>query len=71
MSTQQGFGRILDDIALGRLAGAAVAQQRIATADIAKRTLLETSMMPAGLVNDLTITEFASLLDYLESLAQK
>ena len=49
----------------------AAQQQRIAKADIVKRTQVETSMMPAGLVNDLTITEFASLLDYLESLAQK
>ena len=49
----------------------AAQQQRIAKADITKRTQVETSMMPAGLVNDLTITEFASLLDYLESLAQK
>ena len=47
----------------------AAQQQRIATADIAKRTLVETSLMPSGLVNDLTVTEFASLLDYLESLS--
>jgi len=44
-------------------------QQRITKADIAKRTQMETSLMPTGLVNDLTITEFASLLDYLESLS--
>jgi putative heme-binding domain-containing protein len=49
----------------------AAQEQRIAKADITKRTLVETSMMPAGLVNDITVTEFASLLDYLESLAQK
>jgi putative heme-binding domain-containing protein len=47
----------------------AAQQERITRTDIAKRTALETSLMPAGLVNDLTLTEFASLLDYLESLS--
>ena len=47
----------------------AAQQQRIMKADIAKRTSMETSLMPSGLVNDLTISEFASLLDYLESLS--
>lgn len=42
---------------------------RINRTDIAKRTSLETSLMPAGLVNDLTLTEFASLRDDLESLS--
>ena len=49
----------------------AAQQQRIVKADIARRTSMETSLMPAGLVNDLTLTEFASLLDYLESLSTK
>ncbi len=41
------------------------------TADIAKRDKLPVSMMPPGLVSNLTIREFASLLDYLESLSKK
>lgn len=40
------------------------------TGDIAKREKLPTSMMPPGLVNAATLYEFASLLDYLESLAK-
>ena len=40
-------------------------------ADIAKRDTLPTSLMPVGLVNNLTVFEFASLLDYLEALAKK
>ncbi|MEO6739144.1 MAG: c-type cytochrome, partial [Chthoniobacteraceae bacterium] len=39
--------------------------------DIAKRETLPTSIMPPGLVNNLTVREFASLLDYLESLVPK
>ena len=35
------------------------------TADIVERQRLETSMMPAGLVNALSYEEFASLLSYL------
>jgi putative membrane-bound dehydrogenase-like protein len=42
-----------------------------ATKDIAKREKLPISMMPPGLVNTLTVHEFASLLDYLESLVKK
>ncbi|MFZ4767027.1 MAG: c-type cytochrome, partial [Roseimicrobium sp.] len=42
-----------------------------ATKDIAKRDKLPISMMPPGLVNTFTVYEFASLLDYLESLAKK
>ncbi|HTI70933.1 MAG TPA: discoidin domain-containing protein [Candidatus Limnocylindria bacterium] len=38
---------------------------------ISKRTKLETSIMPEGLAANLTVKEFASLLDYLESLAKK
>ena len=45
-------------------------QQKFATADIAKRTTVETSYMPPGLTADLTVTEFASLLDYIESLSK-
>jgi putative membrane-bound dehydrogenase-like protein len=39
-------------------------------ADIAKRDTLPTSLMPPGLLNNLTVREFASLLDYLESLSK-
>ena len=45
-------------------------QQRFAAADIAKRTQVDTSFMPPGLTANLTITEFASLLDYIESLGK-
>ncbi len=41
------------------------------TADIAKREKLPNSLMPPGLVSGLTVREFASLLDYLESLSKK
>lgn len=41
------------------------------TEQIASRTRLPNSLMPSGLVNNLTLHEFASLLDYLESLAKK
>ena len=47
----------------------AAQQQRIATADIAKRTAMEVSLMPP-VAGDLTVTEFASLLDYIESLSR-
>ncbi len=39
--------------------------------DIAKRTKLERSIMPEGLVANLSVKEFASLLDYLEALAKQ
>ncbi len=39
--------------------------------DIVKRETLPTSIMPPGLVNNLTVREFSSLLDYLEALAAK
>jgi hypothetical protein len=32
---------------------------------------LPNSLMPPGVVNGLTLREFASLLDYLESLSKK
>jgi len=41
------------------------------TADIKERLKLPTSMMPPGLMTNFTVHEFASLLDYLESLAKK
>jgi putative heme-binding domain-containing protein len=41
------------------------------TDDIAKREKLPNSLMPPGLVSGLTLREFASLLDYMESLSKK
>ena len=41
------------------------------TSDIAKRDKLPTSMMPPMLMNNFTVKEFASLLDYLEALVKK
>ena len=38
---------------------------------ITSRSTLPTSMMPPGLMAGFTIREFASLLDYLESLSKK
>lgn len=43
----------------------------IATASIASRSTDPRSMMPEGLVNPLSEYDFASLLDYLESLAKQ
>jgi putative membrane-bound dehydrogenase-like protein len=44
----------------------------INTADIAKREKSESvSLMPPGLVHNLSIQDFASLLDYLEALAKE
>jgi len=40
-------------------------------ADIASRQKLPNSLMPPGLADPLTLREFASLLDYLESLSKK
>ena len=41
------------------------------TASIAKRDKLPMSIMPPGLMMNFTVKEFASLLDYLESLVKK
>ncbi|HEX8202335.1 MAG TPA: c-type cytochrome, partial [Isosphaeraceae bacterium] len=46
------------------------AEVPIPTAQIEERRRLDTSVMPEGLVNDLTIREFASLLDYLQAPAK-
>jgi putative heme-binding domain-containing protein len=43
----------------------------IPVADIARRVRLQKSIMPEGLVANLTVKEFASLLDYLEALNAK
>lgn len=44
---------------------------QIAVSDIAQRRKLEKSLMPEGLAANLTVKELASLIAYLESLAQK
>ena len=41
------------------------------TEDIAKRETLEVSMMPPGLMNANMVSDLASVVDYLESLAKK
>jgi len=40
----------------------------VATSDVAKEGLRPRSMMPEGLVNALTLREFSSLVDYLQTL---
>jgi putative heme-binding domain-containing protein len=52
-------------IELRNVAGAI---QKLSAADVTKEEVLKTSMMPPGLVNSLTVQEFASLIDYLQSL---
>jgi putative heme-binding domain-containing protein len=47
------------------------AEQKIAVGDIQERQKLPTSLMPPGLMNQLTVKDFASLLDYLEVLAKQ
>ena len=41
------------------------------TSNITKRDKVPVSLMPPGLVSTLTVREFASLLDYLQSLSKK
>lgn len=43
-------------------------EHRIAIDEIDERMTLPTSVMPAGLLNTFSVHEFASLLDYIESL---
>jgi len=43
----------------------------IPVASIDERSTSPVSVMPEGLVRDITVPEFASLLDYLEALARK
>jgi putative heme-binding domain-containing protein len=42
--------------------------QKIPTSQVKAEVVQKTSMMPPGLVNNLTLHEFASLLDYLQTL---
>ena len=46
-------------------------EHTVTKSDIAKRTTLPTSIMPPALLNNYSVKELASLLDYLESLAKK
>ena len=41
------------------------------TSQIVERAKSDVSVMPEGLVKGITVKEFASLLDYLESLSKK
>ena len=54
-----------------RLRNIAAQEFTFKTADIKERQKLPMSMMPPGLMMNFTVKEFASLLDYLESLAKK
>jgi putative heme-binding domain-containing protein len=47
------------------------AEHRVAKAAIEERTKLPTSAMPEGLVADLSVAQFASLLDYIEEMKIK
>ena len=44
---------------------------QIKVSDIAKRNKTDLSVMPEGLVANLTLEQFASLLEYLEGLSKK
>jgi len=55
-------------ITLEALSDGQGAEHRVATAAIAERTKLPTSVMPEGLVADLTLAQFASLIDYVQAL---
>jgi putative membrane-bound dehydrogenase-like protein len=50
------------------LRNVAAQEVQVKVADVAKREKLEKSLMPEGLVAPLTVSDFASLLDYLERL---
>ncbi|MDG1173935.1 MAG: c-type cytochrome, partial [Opitutales bacterium] len=46
-------------------------EHHLAKADITERTKMPNSMMPAGLMNNFSVKEFASLLDYIVGLSTK
>ncbi|MDC3283956.1 c-type cytochrome [Opitutales bacterium] len=46
-------------------------EHQIAKADITERTKMPNSMMPAGLMHNFSVKEFASLLDYIVGLSVK
>ena len=45
-------------------------EHRVRKSDIEERSQLPTSVMPEGMVSDLSIAQFASLLDYIETLVK-
>jgi putative heme-binding domain-containing protein len=57
-----------DKVTLRNVAGQ---EFQVAVSDIVKREKLDRSMMPEGLAATLSVREFASLLDYLESLSKQ
>ena len=69
-SQQVGF-ITLESAANVKLRNVAAQEFTFAVSDIAERVKLPISVMPPGLVDKLTVREFASLLDYLEALAKK
>ncbi len=69
-SQQMGFVT-LESSAEIKVRNIAGQESTLKTADITKRDKLPISMMPPGLASSMTVHEFASLLDYLESLAKK
>ena len=46
-------------------------EHRVEKKAIEERSKLATSVMPEGLVSDLTVAQFASLLDFIEAMKQK
>ena len=69
-TTQMGF-ITLEGPAEIKLRNIASQEFVLKTADIKERQKLPMSMMPPGLMSNFTVKEFASLLDYLESLVKK
>ncbi len=69
-TTQMGFvtTEAADKVVIRNVAAQEIT---LATADIKKRDKLPTSLMPPGLMVNFTAKDFASLLDYLESLAKQ
>ncbi len=69
-SSQMGFVTFesTDQVKVRNIAGI---ESTMKASDIAKRDKVPVSLMPPGLVSSLTVREFASLLDYLESLSKK
>ena len=69
-STQMGFvtTEAADKVVIRNVAAQEIT---LAAADIKKRDKLPTSLMPPGLMVNFTAKDFASLLDYLESLAKQ
>ena len=46
-------------------------ETQVPTSQVVERAKSDVSVMPEGLVKGITVKEFASLLDYLESLSKK